>query len=158
MSVTPLHPSEVVASKHNHNRGRGGGDGPVRERTQEGKPMEGLKDSVAEEFWRLNPKGISVAALFGTQGGLGEVGQAIAKLDSSGDGYLSKEEFRTGIREALQAKANVKTLTYVAIFLSIAICVLVGVLAGTMFAIVDGAKDSILDSIAVSCVRSVHQG
>ena len=47
-------------------------------------------DPAVRAFWEKNPQGIYIPALFGTQGGAGEVGQAIKKLDTSGDGYLSR--------------------------------------------------------------------
>ena len=106
------------------------------------KAMPPDVQAKAAEWWANNPNGIYTPALFGTQGGLGEVGQAISKLDTDGDGYINRDEFRAGIAEALRAKANVTTLRTVALALGVAISVLVGVLAGTTFAIVDMAKDT----------------
>ena len=70
--------------------------------------------SEANEFWERNPKGIAIQALFGDKGGAGEIGQAIKKLDASGDGYISKDEFRTGIADALKTAADNKNLKRIA--------------------------------------------
>ena len=47
-------------------------------------------EAAAEAFWRHNPKGINVRALFGEQMGQGVVGQRIRALDTNADGYLSR--------------------------------------------------------------------
>ena len=43
-----------------------------------------------DEFWKRNPKGIYLPALFGENHGQGEVGQRIRKLDTNGDGYIQR--------------------------------------------------------------------
>ena len=43
-----------------------------------------------DEFWRRNPKGIYLHALFGENRGQGEVGKRIRKLDTNGDGYIQR--------------------------------------------------------------------
>ena len=70
----------------------GGGNENVR-KMQASATFKLLPEDVqkkAAAWWEQNPQGIYTPALFGTQGGLGEVGRAISKLDTDGDGYISR--------------------------------------------------------------------
>lgn len=98
--------------------------------------------SGQENFWERNPKGIEVAALFGDKGGSGEIGQAIKKLDASGDGYLSKEEFRTGISEAIKTTADNKNLKRIAMVMGGLLVFTIFAIFGLTFAVFELSKET----------------
>ena len=64
----------------------------------------------SDDFWANNPQGVTVDALFGTQGGAGDIGNAIKRMDVNGDGYLNQEEFRSGVSNALKTMQDNKNL------------------------------------------------
>ena len=85
--IMPLAAQDELAGKEG-----GGGNENVR-KMQASATFKLLPEDVqkkAAAWWEQNPQGIYTPALFGTQGGLGEVGRAISKLDTDGDGYISR--------------------------------------------------------------------
>lgn len=74
-------------------------------------------------FWDLFPHGVPVEALFGSQGGSGEVGRRLRTYDKNGNGFLDKDEFRGAVRQELSSQAQVRLMRKVAAAV-LAICVL----------------------------------
>lgn len=107
--------------------------------------MEAVTDKSMGEndgFWEANPKGVPIAALFGTQGGSGEVGTQIRKADADADGYLNKSEFRHAIAETLRQARENKGLKGAVIALVISVVVLTATVCGGVYGIVESAKDT----------------
>ena len=139
---------------HAHGAELGGGPGLVvagpaggaRDATAPGeqgpaRAKGGVTDD-GRDFWEKNPRGIPVAALFGDQGGAGEVGRRIKGLDVSGDGFLSKEEFRGGVTSELKAIKSRKQLVAILTVLGVFGVCLIAVVVGLTFVVVDLAKDT----------------
>ena len=102
----------------------------------------GTSEDKGEDFWVLNPKGIDVEALFGDRGGAGEIGTAIKKLDATGDGYISKEEFREGISDTLKTMADNKNIKRIALLMGALLAVTIFAVFGLTFAVVELSKET----------------
>ena len=86
-----------------------------REAARRGEFVASLHEAnFGDSWWKEHaPDGIPVYALFGSQGGTGTVGTHIKKADKSGDGYLSKHEFRNALENAVKEEVRLRTCLFV---------------------------------------------
>ena len=60
--------------------------------------------ALVREFWRRNPQGVDITAIFGPNEH-GEIVDKVKSLDKSGDGFLSPDEFREALEEMASTQA-----------------------------------------------------
>ena len=96
----------------------------------------------SDDFWANNPQGVTVDALFGGQGGAGEIGQAIKRMDVNGDGYLNREEFRSGVSNALKTLQDNKNLKRIAMLMGGLLIITIFAMFGLTFAVVELSKET----------------
>ena len=132
----------------------GGGASGGEQQPSSTTKLQRIHTSVkGDEFWRKNPEGVPLEALFGDKAGAGEVGRRLRQHDVTGDGYLDKAEFRNAIAGEISAVRSAKQIKIVAAVLLGLILVLVGAITGLTFVVVELSKDTTPSSSGVMEVK-----
>lgn len=107
--------------------------------------QQASQNEESANFWLRNPQGISVYALLDTNDKDGDdvvaMAEEVRKLDSSGDGFLSKDEFHAGVYKTIKRQeSNRQLLRIFAILLGL-LMIVCATLGGIIYAITELSKE-----------------
>ncbi|XRB11964.1 hypothetical protein RI054_03g17980 [Pseudoscourfieldia marina] len=96
--------------------------------------------SLVREFWRRNPQGVDITAIFGPNEH-GEIVDKIKSLDKSGDGFLSPDEFREALEEMASTQAFNKKSFKMLVLAVTALTMLIAAFGGLVYVVVELTKE-----------------